>query len=156
MTEGLFKRMSRIVGDENTVARYLLEKIGHTALIAWTLAHVLFEDSLDAAVVAALAYLIIGKALWFYGARKRSQQARTHLEFLHGDVIVPPAFFLDDAGRAVRFWPSVADILFDLWVGLFPAVVALWWIEPRFMLSTACIWFVGVAIGSNNQWGSPS
>lgn len=28
MTEGFSKRMARIVGDENSVARYLLEKVG--------------------------------------------------------------------------------------------------------------------------------
>lgn len=74
MAEGFIKRMGKIVGDENTVARYLLEKIGHTALIAWSLAALLGLPMLLAAGIAAVGYVVVGKALWL--AKHRTFDAR--------------------------------------------------------------------------------
>lgn len=63
------ERMRVIVGDENTVARYLTEKIGHTALIAWTLVMLFGVRPMPAAVVAAVGYVVVGKILWWIGHR---------------------------------------------------------------------------------------
>lgn len=122
MTEGFRKRMSSIVGDENTVARYLTEKIGHTALIAWAIAVVTLASPLMAAVIAALAYVVVGKILWFV----------QHRTFDFGDFV------------------------FDLVVGLFPAVLALMRPTPLLGALALIAWAAGIAAGSNNQVGSPS
>lgn len=63
------QRMGRIVGDQNTVSRYLTEKIGHTALIAWTFVMLFGVRPLPAAIAAALTYIVVGKALWWIGHR---------------------------------------------------------------------------------------
>lgn len=58
--------MAAIVGDENTVARYLLEKAAHTALITLALhAGTLARLSLvTASLVATGAYVLVGKWWW--------------------------------------------------------------------------------------------
>lgn len=63
------QRMNVIVGDQNTVARYLTEKIGHVALIAWALALLFGIEPLNAALAAALAYDLTGKAIWYWQHR---------------------------------------------------------------------------------------
>jgi len=65
MLTNFFGRMNRIVGDRNTVARYLLEKIGHVALLAWALVFLVGAGPLWAALVAAAVYDLVGKAIWW-------------------------------------------------------------------------------------------
>lgn len=65
MLTNFFTRMNRIVGDQNTVARYLIEKVGHVALIAWMLVFLFGAGPLWAALVAAAVYDIVGKMIWW-------------------------------------------------------------------------------------------
>ena len=148
----LATRMGAIVGDENTVGRYLLEKIGHTALIAWALQSLgatvdwldaPFVDPTFAAVLAATLYNVIGKALWLRAARARAVRLNA------------PHRFVNESGRAVGWWFEVKDTIFDEWVGLFVAVLSFVG-APLLFLPLATLWFAGFAIGSNNHWGSPS
>lgn len=153
MSEGLPKRMRSIVGDENTVARYLLEKEGHTSAIAWLAGCIVLGILLRAhapewtwrafliaaaiAGAATIGYDLLGKAIWLYAARQRD-------------------WTKDDAITPVRFSEELADTLFDAWVG--SATIACtfgilhWWAAPLML----AVWLGGVAVGSNNQWGKPS
>lgn len=65
MMTNFLARMNRVVGDRNTVARYLVEKIGHVALIAWCLVYVGGFPPLWSALIAAAFYDIVGKVLWY-------------------------------------------------------------------------------------------
>jgi hypothetical protein len=142
MSEGFSKRMARIVGDQNTVARYLLEKCAHTTMITFAFACVfigyavpdplgfyLFKSVAAIAILAAITYDVIGKILYI---RDRNPAA----PFLWGG--------------------ELEDALFDFWVGLwsFAASFALW--HWYLFFPAVALWLAGVAIGSNNQFGTPS
>ncbi len=109
MAEGFRKRMGKVVGDENTVARYLLEKVGHTALIAWSLASLLGLRALLVAIIAALGYVVVGKVLWY--ARHRTFSAKDLVFDLVVGSLVPII-----AIPSVYGWP-VAIGLVVLWCG---------------------------------------
>jgi hypothetical protein len=55
------QRMQRIIGDQNTAARYLLEKVGHTALITLVV-HTALPLELSAEVAMA-TYLVLDKVV---------------------------------------------------------------------------------------------
>jgi hypothetical protein len=161
-------RMRAIVGDENTVARYLLEKCGHTGLWAWVTVCLTLGLSLPpelrwwfarlfvvTAAIIALLYDVAGKVAWLRDARGRSLAKQ--IEVAQGSApwekVAP---FLRPEGTPVQLWFEVRDFVFDLWVGLLAAgaataILAWWWLPIAI-----AVWIAGVAIGSNNQWGSPS
>lgn len=107
MAEGFIKRMGKIVGDENTVARYLVEKIGHTALIAWTLVALLGLRPLLAAGIATVGYVVVGKVLWFIN--HHTFDAKDFLfDLVVGSlvpvIVVPPEYGWPIAGGLVALW----------------------------------------------------
>jgi hypothetical protein len=123
----LRSRMSSIVGDQNTVARYLLEKLAHTALIALAL-NCEGVPLLLAAVVAALGYLIIGKLLW-----------------------------LRSTTDPVSFAVELRDWCFDGVLGFGVAVLALLPVYGWRIFGIAlATWCALLLAGGNNRWGRPS
>lgn len=123
----LRQRMSAEVGDADPVWRYLLEKVGHTALIAWALACVLHLEPITAATIATGLYLVLGKVLWYAGHRA---------EWV--------------------WWVEAKDTLFDGLVSAFVIVLALFATdEPRGMIALSA-WIVLFLVLDNNGWGRPS
>lgn len=57
----ILTHLNGIVGDQNTVLRYLFEKVCHTTFIAWCLLFLLHLTPIQAALYALIAYLIISK-----------------------------------------------------------------------------------------------
>ena len=104
-------RMSAIVGDENTVARYLTEKVGHTALLTIGLHTVL--PLLTASLAATLGYVLVGKWWWH----------RTHggwswkdliFDTLVGSLVVALALCVDrpaPGALAVLAWAALFLVL---------------------------------------------
>jgi hypothetical protein len=104
MAEGFIRRMGKVVGDENTVARYLVEKVGHTALIAWSLAALSGLPSLLAAGIATVGYVVVGKALWLI--RHHTFDARDFLFDLVVGSLVPIIVV-----PSVYGWPIASGLL---------------------------------------------
>lgn len=140
MTFTEFKqKMSAIVGDVNTVARYLVEKQGHTALLGWAFGCIALAVVLPAAMhfavgltmlvtalLAAAVYDGTGKVIW------------THQ-------------------HEVPSWAAeIRDTLFDFWDGAFvatwPFVLFAWWALPVALV----VWGVVFWVLDSAAWGSPS
>jgi cytochrome b len=161
--------MQAIVGDQNTVARYLFEKIGHVAfftLLLWGAISQL-RRLVDlppsplwlCALCIAIAYDVVGKALWLYQSWKRAKiivvggllNGRTI-----GDVL-GTHFVRDDLISRVILSDEIHDTIFDLWVTLIVVVVAASpLIAPVYLALAFLLWLCLLAAGSNNRWGSPS
>lgn len=138
MTWNDFKaRMSAIVGDTNTVARYLVEKQGHTSLIAWVtgcicLSFVVVQGAasvglvlLAAGLAATTIYDLVGKIVWF-------------------------------RGHTLASWAAeVRDAFFDWWVGAFVCVWPTVFFVPWGPLAALAAWAVVFWLVDSWGWGSP-
>lgn len=144
----LLQRMQAIVGDENTVARYLFEKVGHVSFFAWAGAFALHLDPLLSALGSVLAYTIVGKILWLLGARTRGKEVSK----ARGDYPSHWTWLREDLSP-VRAGFEVLDTVFDLVVVALVPLLAMPIASFTYGLAA---WVLTIAIFSNNQWGSPA
>jgi hypothetical protein len=142
-------RMSAIVGDENTVARYLFEKISHVAFIAWVGVFFFHVPSTASALWALAVYTLAGKVLWLVGARERAKET----ERVYGQPLPGRFPIVNDAWQVITWKAVWVDTAFDLGVASLPAIVSLPLREFTYLLA---LWLIFIPVGSNNQWGSPS
>lgn len=161
----VYSRWTGDVGDRDLVWRYLLEKLAHTALIAWVFA-CLGIFALYAALAAAIAYNVIGKAAWLYGARQRAiadnaQKLEAHLAAgwtidACWDWVLDRPRYLRDDGTAVDLWFEARDTAFDQLLGFGPAIASLVLVLPWYEAASGAIaWTVAVVALFNNRWSSP-
>lgn len=138
MTFSEFKaRMSAIVGDSNTVARYLVEKQGHTALIAWAFG------------VIALSFVITGGAHLAGWVLFAAGLASTTIYDLVGKVV----WF---RGHTVQSWAAeVRDAFFDFWVGAFICIYPLVFFAGWAPALALVVWAVVFWTIDSWGWGSP-
>lgn len=119
-------RMYTIVGDENTVARYLTEKIGHTSGLALLLL-IVISSPIHATIIASVAYVLFCK-FWYHVVQH----------------------------HPVLWAHMIKDFIFDTWVCALTVTFAIaQWDIPIGGMSFG-VWLIGFLIMDNNKMGEPS